>query len=127
VQNTQQEEVKDSEEASSIDQEEEQKIDSQDTTPAQDTIQATPPKKDDKKKLIDINISSLEDIILYLEDKKYDFATLEPEDMQVKVTFRQDNIEREVKYVKFPVYTNILFKTKQVTKLIIEDTGSSQE
>jgi type II secretory ATPase GspE/PulE/Tfp pilus assembly ATPase PilB-like protein len=88
---------------------------------------STEKKQDDIKQIIDINISSLEDIILYLQDKKYDFVTLEPEEIQIKITFRQDNVEREIKYIKFPVYTNILFKTKQITKLMLEDTGSSQE
>lgn len=87
--------------------------------------QESEPQED--KKLIDINISSLEDIISLIQDKKYDFVLVEPEDMQVKVTFKQDNIDRDVRYIKYPTYTNILFKVKQVCKLTIEDTGSPQE
>lgn len=79
------------------------------------------------QKIIDININSLETLIILLEEKEYDFVTLEPEDSQVKVSFRQDNIEKDIRYVKFPVYTNILFKLKQATWLIIEDSGSPQE
>ncbi len=95
------------------------------TTP--EAVQAEGVQKEEVKKIIDINISNLEDLILLLEDKKYDYVTLEPEDTQVKIIFRQDNVQRDVRYVKFPVYTNILFKLKQSTGLIIEDTGSPQE
>lgn len=81
----------------------------------------------EETKLIDINIASLEDIIRLVDDKKYDYVILEPEDLQVKVTFKQDNIDRDTRYIKYPTYTNILFKTKQLTKLVVEDSGSPQE
>jgi len=87
----------------------------------------TDSKKIEDTKLIDINITSLEDIVWFIQDKKYDFVLIEPEDLQVKVTFKQDNIDRDIKYIKYPTYTNILFKVKQLTKLTIEDTGSPQE
>lgn len=96
-----------------------------DDTPVKEAIVQDEEVED--KKLIDINIASLEAIIMLVEDKKYDFVIIEPEDMQVKVTFKQDNIDRDIKYIKYPNYTNILFKTKQVTKLVVEDTGSPQE
>lgn len=80
-----------------------------------------------EKKLIDINITSLENIITLIDEKSYDYVLVEPEDIQVKITFRQDNIDKEIKYVKFPVYTSILFKLKQTTSLIMDDTGNAQE
>ncbi len=79
------------------------------------------------RKLIDINIASLEDLVEIIEEKKYDYVIVEPEDMQVKIIFKQDNIDRDIKYVKFPVYTNILFKIKQIAALSIESTGQEQE
>jgi hypothetical protein len=79
------------------------------------------------KKLIDINIANLDDIITLIDEKSYDYVIVEPEDVQVKITFKQDNVDREVKYVKFPVYTSILFKTKQVAGLVMDDTGNPQE
>jgi PKD repeat protein len=86
-----------------------------------------PEEKTEAKKLIDINITSLDNIITLIDEKSYDYVLVEPEDAQVKITFKQDNVDRDVRYVKFPVYTSILFKLKQVAKLIIEDTGSAQE
>lgn len=84
-------------------------------------------EKKEKQKIIDINLASLEDIVALIEDKKYEFVIIEPEDTQVKVTFKQDNIDKDIRYIKFPVYTSILFKIKQVTGLTVEDTQSSQE
>jgi len=81
----------------------------------------------EKRKITDINIWSLESIISLLHEEKYEYVLIEPEDSQVKVIFRQDNIDKDIRYIKFPVYTNVLFKLKQVTKLIIENTGSAQE
>jgi len=85
-------------------------------------------KKDEEiQKIIDINISTLDDLVILSEEKTYDYIIIEPGDSEVKITFRQDNIDKEVKYVKYPVYTNILFKVKQITGLVIEDTWSAQE
>ncbi len=81
----------------------------------------------EEKIIFDINIDSLEYLIKYLISKEYDFFTLEPEENKVKVTFRKDNEEIEVKYIKFPIYTNILLRAKAITKLKIEDTKNSQE
>lgn len=83
--------------------------------------------KEENTKIVDINIASLENIVDLIRDKKYDYVLVEPEDSLVKVTFKQDNIDRDVRYIKYPVYTNILFKVKQVTGLVMEDTGSQQE
>ena len=80
-----------------------------------------------QKKLIDINISSLEEIASLIDEKQYDYVLIEPEDMQVKITFKQDNIDRDIKYIKFPTYTTILFSIKQHTKMVVEDSSNSQE
>ena len=57
-----------------------------------------------------------------IEEKNYDYVIIEPEDAIVKVSFKQDNVDRDIKFIKYPVYTNILFKTKQTTGLTMEDT-----
>lgn len=101
-----------------------------DNTPPEnqkETKEIKTPEEKSPKKIVDINISTLEDIITLIDENKYDYVLIEPEDTQVKVTFKQDNIDRDIKYVKFPIYTNILFKVKQVSKLIMENTGSAQE
>jgi len=84
-------------------------------------------KVNEKQKIIDINIASLEDIVALINEKEYEFVIIDPEDTQVKITFKQDNIDKDVRYIKFPVYTSILFKIKQATGLTVEDTQSSQE
>jgi len=81
----------------------------------------------EKQKVIDINIASLENIITLVDEKQYEYVLIEPEDTQVKITFKQDNIDKDIRYIKFPVYTSILFKIKQLTGLTVEDTQSSQE
>jgi len=80
-----------------------------------------------KQKVIDINITSLENIITLVDEKEYEYVLIEPQDTQVKITFKQDNIDKDVRYIKFPVYTSILFKIKQTTGLTVEDTENSQE
>lgn len=81
----------------------------------------------ENRKIIDINFESLSDIILYLEQKNYDFVTLEPKETDVEVIFRENNIIKETKFIKFPAYTSILLKTKQVSELVIEDSKNQQD
>ena len=80
-----------------------------------------------KQKIIDINLKSLDDIIMLISDLKYDFATIEPAEDEVKVSFKKDKIEKDVKYIKFPTYNSILVQIKQATKLKVEITQSDQE
>lgn len=77
--------------------------------------------------IYDININSISDILKYLIYKNYDFFILVPDDEKVTISFRKDRIEKEVKYIKFPIYNNILLKAKAITKLKIEDTSNDQE
>lgn len=84
-------------------------------------------EKVEEKTIFDINIDSLEYLIKYLISKEYDFFTLEPSEDKVKIWFRKWNSEIEVKYIKFPIYSQILLKAKIFTKLKIEETKNSQE
>ena len=83
--------------------------------------------KPEVTRIIDINLKSLDDLIMFLSDKQYDFATIEPDENEVKVSFKKDKIEKEVKYIKFPTYNTILVQIKQATKLKVEITQSDQE
>ena len=103
------------------------KIEEKEKTPEKIDILNTEKNKEEEKVIFDINIDSLEYLIKYLISKKYDFFTLEPTDNKVKVSFRTDNIEKEIKYIKYPTYSNILLKAKSLTKLKVENTESSQE
>jgi len=64
-----------------------------------DTDNLIPEEKAPEKKLIDINIASLDNIITLIDEKSYDYVIVEPEDAQVKITFKQDNIDRDVRYI----------------------------
>ncbi len=83
--------------------------------------------KEEEKIIFDINISSIEYLIKYLVSKNYDFFILEPEEDKVKVSFRKDNLEKEVKYIKYPIYLHIILKAKALTKLKVEEITSTQE
>jgi hypothetical protein len=49
-------------------------------------------------------------LLAILVDKEYDFATFEPMDIDsaVKITFWKNKIIKEVRYIKYPIYSNIL-------------------
>ncbi len=96
-------------------------------TPNTAEVQATTPAVVFDSTIIDINITSLEDIVLRITEKEYDFALIEPEDSQVKITFKQDNVDRNIVSIKFPIYSNILFKLKQTLGLVLENTSDTQE
>jgi len=96
----------------------------------QDKIEPSENKNDtpeQEKRIIDINLKSIDNIIMLLWDKGYDFATIEPGENEVKVSFKKEKLEKEVKYIKFPTYNTILVQIKQATKLKVEITQSDQE
>ncbi len=80
-----------------------------------------------EKIIFDINIVSIDYLINYIISKQYDFFILEPEENKVKITFKKDNLEKEVKYIKYPIYSNIILKAKSITKLKVEETNTPQE
>ena len=77
--------------------------------------------------IFDINITSLKDILFFIDDKKYDYVTFEPNEENVKIDFRKNNVIIETKYIKYPIYSNILLKAKSATKLNLENTTETQE
>lgn len=85
-------------------------------------------KKDEEQKIIyDINIVSLQDVLNILADKEYDFVVFEPSEELVKIIFKKDKIDKEVKNIKYPIYSQILIKAKKSTNLEVEQTWKTQE
>ncbi len=78
-------------------------------------------------KELDDTITSLETLISRIQEKEYDYVLIEPEETKVKVTFRENNTNRNISYIKYPTYTNILLKLKQTAGLVVENTGNAQE
>ena len=79
------------------------------------------------KDLIDINIKWLEDILNIMNKNGADIFIFEPRDTDVKVIFREWKIEKDVKYIKFPIYSQILLKAKALTKMKVEEVKIGQE
>lgn len=77
--------------------------------------------------IFDINIRDINDLIEILLKNQYDFFAMEPSSDFVKISFKKDSILKEVKYVKFPTYLQLLLKAKKISKLNIEDTTSEQK
>ena len=77
--------------------------------------------------LIDINIKSLEDILKIMLQNSSNTFVFEPRDNDVKIIFREDKIQKDIKYIKFPVYNKILLKVKALTKMKVEEVNIWQE
>ncbi len=75
----------------------------------------------------DINITKMDDILSILQEKKYDFVVLEPQNEHVKIAFKSQGNVVESKYIRFPVYTQILMQTKQICSLKLEETQTEQK
>lgn len=84
-------------------------------------------EKESEKVIYDINISSLKEIFILLIEKNYDFVTFEPFEDKVKINFRKEKIILDTKYIKYPIYSQILIKVKTLTKLDVEESNKEQE
>jgi PKD repeat protein len=84
-------------------------------------------KIEEEKIIFDININFLQDILNIIIDKKYDFVVFEPNDKSVKITFKKDGVDADIRHIKYPTYSNIVIKVKQITKLKLEETEKTQE
>ena len=69
-----------------------------------------------------INIASVQDLYSILLNKGYDFVTLEPEEEKVSVKFRKDWKIVEEKFIKYPIYTEIVIKAKTISNLDVWET-----
>ena len=81
----------------------------------------------EEKIIYDINLNSVETLIAYLVEHKYDFLTIVPSENNVKIDFFSDKILRESKYIQYPIYSKLLIKIKSNAKLKIEETEKDQE
>ena len=81
----------------------------------------------DGNRIIDINLTSIDDIAELTAIKEYEYVLVEPGESEVKISFKQDNIDKAIKYVKYPVYTQILLQLKQVTDMAVEETMAEQQ
>ena len=86
-------------------------------------------KSEAPKIIFDINITSVDILLAILVDKEYDFATFEPLDIDsaVKITFRKDKIIKETRYIKYPIFSDLLIWAKALTNLTLNETKAEQE
>jgi len=82
---------------------------------------------ENSKKIFNININSLNEVFTLMIEWNYDFVTFEPFDDNVKIEFRKDKLIVETKYIKFPIYSQIIIKAKILTKLNLEESNKEQE
>lgn len=81
----------------------------------------------ENKIIYDVNLDKLELVLYILADKEYDFVTFEPTSDFIKVEFRKNKVIMETKFIKYPIYSNILLKAKSLTKLKMDETDKEQE
>ncbi len=77
--------------------------------------------------MIDINIKYLQDIFNIMLKNGSDIFVFEPRDSDIKIIFREWKIEKDVKYIKFPIYSQILLKAKDLSKMKVALTIEWQE
>lgn len=81
----------------------------------------------ENKIIFDININNIQDIYGILLNKSYDFATFEIDEEKVSLKFRKDWKVVEEKFLKFPIYSEILIKAKTTSWLDVWVTKEEQE
>lgn len=83
--------------------------------------------KKEEKIIFDINISSIQDLYSILLNKWYDFVTLEPEETKVYVRFRKEWKVVDERFIRYPIYSEILIKAKTTSNLDVWETKETQE
>lgn len=91
------------------------------------TFKETQIAQEQKRHTFDINLKSIDDLIAALQQEKYDFVVLEPNEEYVKVSFKKDSMLKETKYIKYHIYTQLLIEIKKLSKLNIEITNAEQK
>jgi type II secretory ATPase GspE/PulE/Tfp pilus assembly ATPase PilB-like protein len=99
----------------------------EETTKKETISQTTTEAKKEEKIIFDINLNSVETLLAFLITNQYDFFTIEPEEDKVKVNFFKDKILKETKYIKYPIYSQLIIKLKNLAKLKIDITDKTQE
>ena len=75
----------------------------------------------------DILIKSLNDIVDIILKDWHDYVRIEPSEQEVKLTFVKDWVDKDIKYIKYPVYSAIVLQAKSAGKLKLEITTSEQK
>lgn len=83
--------------------------------------------KGESKIIFDININSIQDLYSILLNKWYDFLTVEPEEDKVSIKFRKDWKVIEERFIKYPIYSEIVIKAKTISNLDVWVTKEVQE
>lgn len=91
-----------------------------------DKIKKKSEEKINNNDLIDINIKSIQHIFDIMLKNGSDIFVFEPRDNDIKIIFRDWKVEKDVKYIKFPIYSQILLKAKSLTKMKVEETTIEQ-
>jgi len=79
------------------------------------------------KVLFDINIKTVDDIINILSKKEYDYVVFEPYWDYIKIVFKKDSQDIDIKYIKYLVYTNLVINLKKICKLDITNSKIEQK
>jgi type II secretory ATPase GspE/PulE/Tfp pilus assembly ATPase PilB-like protein len=77
--------------------------------------------------LFDINIKTIDDILNVLLKKQYEYVSIEPFNEYIKIFFKKNSVEKEIKYIKYSAYSKILLNAKKITKLNLEKTDIEQK
>ena len=75
----------------------------------------------------DMLIKKLDDIIGLILQKWYEYVRIEPSEDSVKITFVKWWIDKEIKYIKYPVYSSIIIQAKNSWKLKLDVTDQEQK
>lgn len=73
------------------------------------------------------DIKKLDDIILTLIERAYDFARIDPKEKEVEIVFIKDSKEAEKKSVSFAIYSSILLQSKTLWELDLSVNNKVQE
>ncbi len=84
-------------------------------------------KAEEKEIIYDVNVWSVSDLVNILTENSYDFVIIEPSEKAINLSFRKNSVEKESRFVKYPIYTDILLKAKSLTKLKVDTTSEKQE
>jgi type II secretory ATPase GspE/PulE/Tfp pilus assembly ATPase PilB-like protein len=52
---------------------------------------------------------------------------IEPNDGYIKIIFKKDQMVKDIKYIKYHIYSNIILKAKKISKLNLEESNVEQK
>lgn len=75
----------------------------------------------------EIEIKDISSLITLIQTKWLDYIRIEPQDEKVEVTYVKDKNEIEKILIKYPLYTQILLKIKEVSGMNLTETWKVQD